>query len=118
MMNAEFEMTEDESIQFEKDYERFSIIQNENNFKTEWCLYEIENVNEDIELSAYNITNGVKRDKDMIVELPNKELNCLDLWKYADELYELIGDSEHMFVESFEVKEINGKRELQVFFGS
>jgi hypothetical protein len=33
MMNAEFEMTEDESIQFEKDYERFSIIQDENNLK-------------------------------------------------------------------------------------
>ena len=118
MMNAEFEMTEDESIQFEKDYERFSIIQDENNFKTEWCLYEIKNVNEDSELSADIITNGLKRDKDFKVELPNKELTWLDLWKYADELYELIGDSEHMFVESFEVKEINGKRELQVFFGS
>jgi hypothetical protein len=64
------------------------------------------------------ITNGLKRDKDFKVELPNKELTWLDLWKYADELYELIGDSEHMFVESFEVKKINGKRELQVFFGS
>ena len=74
MMNEEFEMTEDESIQFEKDYERFSIIQDENNFKTEWCLYEIENVNEDSELSADIITNGLKRDKDFKVELPNKKL--------------------------------------------
>ena len=54
MMNAEFEMTEDESIQFEKDYERFSIIQDENNFKTEWCLYEIENVNEDYYTQSIN----------------------------------------------------------------
>ena len=118
MMNAEFEMTEDESIQFEKDYERFSIIQDENNFQTNWWLYEIEDINENTGLSADYITDILKRNRDIKVELPNKELTWLDLWKYADELYKLIGDSDHMFIESFEVKKINGKRELQVFFGS
>ena len=118
MMKAEFEMTEDESIQFEKDMEKFSIIQDENNFKTIWCLYEIEDINENTGLSADYITDILKRNRDIKVELPNKELTWLDLWKYADKLYELIGDTEHLFIETFEVKEINGKRELQVFFGS
>ena len=115
-MNAEFEMTEDESIQFEKDYERFSIIQDKNNFKTEWCLYEIENVNEDSELSADIMTDGYHNN--IILNLPNRKLTWLELWKYADMLFETIGDSDHMFIESFEIKKINGKRELQVFFGS
>lgn len=116
MMNEEFEMTEDESIQFEKDYERFSIIQDENNFKTEWCLYEIEDINENSGLLADIMTDGYHNN--ITLNLPNRKLTWLELWKYADMLYQTIGDSEHMFIESFEVKEIDGKRELQVFFGS
>ena len=52
------------------------------------------------------------------VKLPNKKLTWLELWKYSDMLCETTGDLEHLFIESFEVKKINGKRELQVFLGS
>jgi hypothetical protein len=112
MMNAEFEMTEDESIQFEKDYERFSIIQDENNFKTTWCLYEIENIEEDSDLSADTMTDGCHNN--ITVNLPNKKLTWLELWKHADMLFEIIGDSEHMFIESFELKGDT----IEVGFGS
>ena len=116
MMNAEFEMTEEESIQWEKDYERFSIIQDENNFKTQWCLYEVKDINGSCGLSA-DILKDVYY-KNIEVILPNRELTWLELWKYCDMLYETIGHDEHMFIESFEVNKVKGKRELQVFFGS
>jgi len=115
MMNVELEMTENELKQFEKDMERFSVIQKENNFKTIWCIDEIENLNETSFISADYITDGVN---DIKVELPNKELTWLELWKYADDLNNLIGYSEHLFIESFEVKQVNGKDQLEVFFGS
>jgi hypothetical protein len=114
-MNVELEMTKDELLQFEKDMKRFDKIEKENNFKTSWCLYEVEDINETSFLSADIMTDGLC---DVEVELPNKELTWLELWKYADNLYNLIGDVEHLFIESFEVKQINGKRVIEVFFGS
>jgi hypothetical protein len=114
-MNVELEMTKDELAQFEKDMERFGKIQKENNFKTIWSIYEIEDINENSGLVADYLTDGVT---DAIVELPNRDLTWLELWEYADKLNNLLGYSEHIFVESFEVKSINGKRKLEVFFGS
>ena len=115
MLNAEFEMTEDESIQFEKDYERFSIIQKENNFKTEWDLFEVKDINELSPYEADYLTDGYHN---VEIILPNGKLTWLELWKYTNMLYETTGDIEHMFIESFKVIEINGKKELQVFLGS
>lgn len=114
-MNVELEMTKDELLQFEKDMKRFGKIEKENNFKTKWSLYEVQDMNETSFLSADIMTDGLC---DIHVELPNKELTWLELWKYADNLYNLIGDREHLFIESFEVKHINGKRVMEVFFGS
>lgn len=114
-MNVELQMTENELKQFEKDMERFSVIQNENNFKTIWSIYEIKDINENSGLSADIMSDGLS---DVEVVLQKKELTWLELWKYADELYKLIGDREHLFIETFEVKEINGKKALEVFFGS
>jgi hypothetical protein len=33
-------------------------------------------------------------------------------------LYDMIGDSEHRFIEEFKIVKIGDKTELQVFFGS
>jgi hypothetical protein len=114
-MNVELEMSKDELAQFEKDMARFDKIQKQNNFKTTWSLYEVKDMNESSFLSADVMTDGLC---DVQVELPNKELSWLELWIYADNLYNLIGDTDHKFIESFEVKEINGKLEMEVFFGS
>ena len=114
-MNLELEMTKKELAKFEKDMERFGKIQNENNLKTVWCIDEVEDINETSFLSADYLTDGIH---DAKIELPNKELTYKELWKAADELYNLIGDTEHRFIEAFEVKEINGKTQLEVFFGS
>jgi hypothetical protein len=114
-MNVELQMTNDELAQFEKDMQRFDKIQTQNNFKTTWSIYEIEDMDENSFLSADIMTDGLC---DIEVELPKKELTWLELWNYADNLYNLIGDTEHLFIESFEVKQINGKREMHVFFGS
>lgn len=110
------EMSKEESMQFEKDYEKFSIIQKQNNFKTQWCLYEVKDINENSGLSADILKDAYYKNIEVI--LPNRKLNWLELWKYCDMLYETIGDSDHMFIEEFEVKKVKGKRELQVFFGS
>ena len=114
-MNVELEMTENELKQFEKDMERFSVIQKENNFKTIWCIDEIENLNETSFISADYITDGVN---DIKVELPNKELTWLELWAAADTLYRNIGNTEHFFIEEFKVIQNGDKTEVQVFFGS
>ena len=114
-MNVELQMTENELKQFEKDMERFSVIQKENNFKTIWSIDEIEDINENSGLSADIMSDGLS---DIELVLQKKELTWLELWKYADKLYKLIGDREHLFIETFEVKEINGKKALEVFFGS
>ena len=58
------------------------------------------------------LTNGVH--KDIKVPLPNRQLTGGDLWKYSDLLYKLLGDTDHRFIEGFEV---NGD-DIEVCFGS
>jgi hypothetical protein len=107
-------MTEEQF--FEIQFEKFAKIADDNNLTTTFSMYEITDINENSELLADIMTDGYHNN--ITLNLPNRKLTWLELWKYADMLYQTIGDSEHMFIENFEVKEINGKRELQVFFGS
>jgi hypothetical protein len=100
------------------DIEKFNKIADENEFSTDWSLYEIEDLSLKSPFKGKWMSKDGDINSDIRVKLPNRKLTWLELWKYADMLFEIIGDSEHMFIESFEVKEINGKRELQVFFGS
>jgi hypothetical protein len=61
------------------------------------------------------MTNGLDATQ---IQLENKELTWLELWAAADNLYKKIGDTEHLFVESFDVIQNGDKTEVQVFFGS
>jgi hypothetical protein len=115
MINEQFEMNQQELIEFQKDFERFALIAEQNNFKTNWCIYEVKNINEISPFQAESLTDGCNN---VEVKLPNKKLTWLELWKYTDMLYETINDTEHFFIENFEVMQNNGKTELQVFFGS
>ena len=95
--------------------EKFADIADLNGFETQFCLYEVENVNELSGITADYMTNGLD---DNQIQLENKELTWLELWAAADNLYKKIGNTEHLFVEEFEVIQNGDKTEVQVFFGS
>jgi hypothetical protein len=96
--------------------DRLDEIANENDLQTLWSVEEITDVYEEIGIQPKYITNGIE--SDIKVELPNIKLTWLDLWKASDELYKLLGDTDHRFIEKFEVKTENGETFLEVFFGS
>lgn len=92
--------------------ERFNRIGEENGFKTSWCLYEITALSLKSSLKGKWMSNGINND--IRVKLPNRKLTGLELWKYADELYNKLNDTEHLFIESFNQNDDT----IEVFFGS
>jgi hypothetical protein len=95
--------------------EEFANIADLNGFETQFCLYEVENVNELSGITADYMTNGIT---DSQVQLQNKELTWLELWAAADTLYRNIGNTNHIFIEEFKVIQNEDKTEVQIFFGS
>ena len=95
--------------------EEFADIAELNGFETVFSVYEVEDVNALSGITADYMTNGLD---DIQIQLENKELTWLELWAAADNLYKKIGDTEHLFVESFDVIQNGDKTEVQVFFGS
>lgn len=95
--------------------EEFADIAELNGFETVFSLYEVEDVNALSGITADYMTNGLD---DIQIQLENKELTWLELWAAADNLYKKIGDTEHLFVEEFDVIQNGDKTEVQVFFGS
>jgi hypothetical protein len=95
--------------------EEFADIAELNGFDTVFSVYEVDNINELSGITADYVTNGLD---DTQIQLENKELTWLELWTAADTLYKKIGDTEHLFVEEFEVIQNGDKTEVQVFFGS
>ena len=105
-------MNEKELVQ---NIEFFEDIALKNNFETTWSLYEVKDINDDSEITGDFMTDGYHKVK---VSLPKGNLSYFQLWEYADKLFRLIGDTEHKFIEQFDVVKNNGKTEIQVFFGS
>ena len=95
--------------------EEFDDIADLNGFETQFCLYEVDDVNGLSGITADYITNGIT---DNQAQLQNKELTWLELWAAADTLYRNIGDIGHFFIEEFKVVQNGDKTEVQVFFGS
>jgi hypothetical protein len=95
--------------------EEFADIADLHGFETVFSVYEVENINELSGITADYMTNGLD---DTQIQLENKELTWLELWTAADTLYKKIGDTDHLFVEEFEVIQNGDKTEVQVFFGS
>ena len=94
------------------DIEKFNKIREKNGFSTDWSLYEIKALSVKSPFKGKCMTNGI--DHNVKVKLPNRKLTGLELWKYADELYKLLGDSDHLFIESFNMNDDT----IEVFFGS
>jgi hypothetical protein len=95
--------------------EEFADLAELNGFETVFSVYEVDNINELSGITADYMTNGLDATQ---IQLENKELTWLELWAAADNLYKKIGDTEHLFVESFDVIQNGDKTEVQVFFGS
>lgn len=96
----------------EREIEYFIRKQEKYGFETSWCLYEIRGFAYPSPYKAKWMTNGI--DTDIKVKLPNHKLSGLELWQYSEELYKLLGDVDHRFIEEFT---LNGDT-LEVFFGS
>ncbi len=91
------------------------------NLETTWSVTEIENLHGFIGIQPLYLTDGIHND--VKIELPNIELQWLDLWKGADKLYQEVSKLDdfmisHRFIEVFELKEDDGKPYLEVYFGS
>jgi len=95
--------------------EEFADLAELNGFETVFSVYEVDNINELSGITADYMTNGLDATQ---IQLENKELTWLELWAAADNLYKKIGNTEHLFVESFDVIQNGDKTEVQVFFGS
>jgi hypothetical protein len=106
-------MTEEQH--FEQEFEILTEIAYQNGLETHWSVDTISplgSLSLKWPVKAKFMTDGVRND--IKVELPDEHLTGLELWKYADKLYKLIGDEEHRFVEEFK---LNGNT-IEVFFGS
>jgi hypothetical protein len=111
-------MTEE---QFETLMDKLSEIGYDNDLQTTWSVSEIEDVYTPIGIQPEYLTDGIH--KDVKIQLPNIPLTWLDLWKATDKLYQEISKLDdfmisHRFIESYELKEEDGKPYLEVFFGS
>ena len=95
-----------------KEIDYFMRKQEKYGLETSWSIFEIRAFAYPSPYKAKWMTNGINND--IKVKLPNHKLSGLELWKYADELYKLLGDTDHRFIEEFELKgDI-----LEVGFGS
>ena len=107
-VNSTSELTKKE----EKEISYFIRKREKYGFKTSWSLFQIKAFAYPSPYKAKWMSNGI--DNNIKVKLPNHTLSGLELWKYADELYKLLGDTEHSFIEGFELKNDT----IEVFFGS
>ena len=107
-------MTKKEEL-IEAQINRSIDLQYANKLKASFDIFEVQDINQSSGLSGDIMIDGVNP---VEVKLPKKELTWLDLWKYADKLYLKSGDVDHRFIEDFELKEVDGKRVIRVFFGS
>jgi hypothetical protein len=96
----------------EREVDYFMRKQEKYGFETSWSIFEIRAFAYPSPYKAKWMTNGINND--IKVKLPNHKLSAWELWKHADELYKLLGDTEHRFIESFELK----GDAIEVGFGS
>jgi len=114
--------TPEEEAAFELVMDKLDEIGVENDLQTTWSVIEVEDVYGYIGIQPLYISDGIHND--VKIELPNIELQWLDLWKAADKLYQEVSKLDdffqnHRFIEQFELKEGDDKQQyLEVFFGS
>jgi hypothetical protein len=107
-------MTKKEEL-IEAQIKRSIDLQYANNLDTSFDIFEVQDINQNSGLSGDIMVDGVNI---VEVKLPKRELTWLELWKYANKLYLKSGDVDHRFIEDFELKEVDGKRYIEVSFGS
>ncbi len=105
-------MTQEQEQKFEKEYQYFERKRQRLGFETTWCISEIRLMHLKTPFKGKYLTNGIN--EDIKVPLPSHQLTGGDLWKYSDMLYKMLGDVNHRFIESFQLKGDT----IEVFFGS
>ena len=114
--------TPEEEAEFEALMDKLDEIGYKNDLQTTWSVDEVEDVYGYIGIQPVYLTDGIHNG--VKIELPNIELQWLDLWKGADKLYQEVSKLDdfmisHRFIEVFELKEDGDKQPyLEVFFGS
>ena len=98
-----FKLTKEEEKQIEKDMNYFAPKGDKYGLTTTWCIFEIRTLSFKSPFKGKWMTDGIRHD--IKVELPNRRLTGMELWRYADELFhkisEIEGGNEHCFVEDF-----------------
>ncbi len=105
-------LTKKEQQQIDREIQYFQNKADKHGFITVWDISEIRALSLKSPYKGKWMTNGVHND--VKVELPNKRLTGIELWRAADELYKKLGDTDHRFIEEFTQ---NGDT-IEVFFGS
>ena len=113
--------TSEEEAEFEALMDKLDEIGFENSLQTTWSVIEVEDVYGYIGIQPLYLTDGIHNE--VKIQLPNIELQWLDLWKASEKLYQEVSKLDdfminHRFIEVFELKELDGKPYLEVFFGS
>ena len=96
----------------EADLDKFNKIREKNGFSTVWSLYEIKALSLKSPFKGKWMNNGINGN--IKIELPNRKLTGLELWKYADELYNKLGAPDHIFLENF----VQNGDVIEAHFGS
>jgi hypothetical protein len=99
-------------INEEKQIQYFEAKGEKYGFKTSWCLFEIRALSLKSPFKGKWMNNGIN--ENIKIELPNRKLTGLELWKYADELYNKLGAPDHIFLENF----VQNGDVIEAHFGS
>lgn len=96
---------------FEAKHNYFANLRDEHKFLSIWSVYEVHNIEDKASFdSCQSVSYTNHWGKPVEVQLPDGDHTWLDLWNAADECIKLSGDTHHIFVEGFRLKD--GKLEL------
>ena len=94
---------EEEENEIKKDSDALGKLIDENNFKTMWSVSEVPAtmMNDKTGFKVKKITYQSWGDPQEVVFAKARQLTWLEMWKEADKLVRLSGDTHHIFVEMF-----------------
>jgi hypothetical protein len=109
-------LTKEEEQKFDREFDYFNRKAEKYGFTTIWSISKVRALSLKSPFKGKWMTDGIRHD--IKVELPNKRLTGIELWKYADKLYSLIseveGGNDHIFIENF----VQNGDVIETHFGS
>lgn len=88
---------------FERDYNRFKALKDQNGFKSWWSMYEIQDMNAVAFQGSYKVAY-VDHWGTPPSSIPVENPTWMELWKAAETLILKSGDMHHIYIENFRPK--------------